>query len=112
MHLRRIRPFLIGVPAVFSAWLLSMMAVTWFASAGVPVAVVALGGLPSALAVVVAADGAILQVRGGAVVAVSDDADFVPRLYRAGALAVVQAEGGGCGFALSATPRKAAMPKI
>jgi hypothetical protein len=107
VHLRRIRPVLIGVPLVFAAWVVSMLAVTLFASAGVPVAVVARGGASSALAAVVAADGDILQVRGDAVIAVSDDAGFVARLYRAGALAVVQAQG-GCGFAVSAATSKAA----
>jgi hypothetical protein len=38
-------------------------------------------------------------LRGNTVIAISDDAGFVRRLYGAGALAVVQAEG-GCGFAL------------
>ena len=110
--LHRIRPILIGVPLVLAAWLVSMVALTWFASAGVPVAVVAAGGLDRALAAVVAADGDILQVRGDTVIAISDDTGFVARLYGAGALVVVQA-GGGCGFAPSASPTKAvATPTI
>jgi hypothetical protein len=104
--LRRLRPILIGVPLVLAAWFASMVTLTWFASAGVPVAVVAPGGLAGALAAVVAADGAILQVRGDTVIAISDDGGFVARLYRAGALIVVQASG-GCGFSLQS--RKAAV---
>ena len=99
MNRHRLRPVLIGVPLVFAAWLVSMLALTWFASAGVPVAVIAEGGLGPALQAVIAADGDILQVRGNTVISISDDAGFVRRLYGAGALAVVQAEG-GCGFAL------------
>jgi hypothetical protein len=53
-----------------------------------------------ALAAVMAADGAILQVRGDIVIAISDDAGFVARLYRAGALLVIPGMPGGCGFAL------------
>lgn len=97
MTLRRIRPILIGVPLVLAAWFASMLALAWFASAGVPVAVLVPGGLQPALAAVAEADGDILQVRGNTVIAISDDAAFVSRLYRAGALAVIQA-GGGCGF--------------
>jgi hypothetical protein len=95
---RRIRPILIGVPLVFAAILASMMSLALVASAGVPVAVVAPGGLAPALAAVIAANGAILQVRGDTVIAIADDATFVARLYRAGAMIVVQADG-GCGFA-------------
>jgi hypothetical protein len=104
--LRRTRPILIGVPLVLAAWLVSMVAVTWFASAGVPVAVVARGGLAAALAAVAAADGDILQVRGDTVIAISNDGSFVQRLYRAGALIVVQANG-GCGFATGGNTKAA-----
>lgn len=109
--LRRVRPILVGVPLVLVGWLVSMMAVAWLASAGVPVAVVAAGGLTPALAAVVAADGDILQVRGNTVIAISDDAAFVGRLYRAGALVVVQADG-GCGFELGKSNAPAALPAI
>ncbi len=104
--LRRIRPILVGVPLVFAVTLASMMGITLVASAGVPVAVLAPHGLKSALAAVTAADGAILQVRGDTVIAISDDTGFVARLYRAGAMLVVRADG-GCGF--TPLPAKAAI---
>jgi hypothetical protein len=95
--LGRIRPILIGVPLVFAITLAGMAGVTLVASAGVPVAVLAPGGLSPALAAVTEADGAILQVRGDTVIAIADDPGFVARLYRAGAMLVVRADG-GCGF--------------
>lgn len=55
MHWRSIRPILIGVPLVLAAWLGSMMVLTLFQSAGVPVAVIARGAA-AALSAVVAAD--------------------------------------------------------
>lgn len=96
--LHRIRPILIGVPLVFAAILASLIGITLTTSAGLPVAVMAPGGLASALAAVTAADGAILQVRGNTVIAIADDTGFVARLYRSGAILVVRADG-GCGFA-------------
>jgi hypothetical protein len=109
--LTRIRPILIGVPLVLVGWLFAMMAVAWLASAGVPVAVVVPGGVTPAVAAVVAAEGDILQVRGNTVIAISDDAGFVGRLYHAGALIVVQADG-GCGFALGKSAAPPASPAI
>ncbi|MEJ0011796.1 MAG: hypothetical protein WDM94_04030 [Bauldia sp.] len=103
--LRAIRLILIGVPLVLGATLASAMGLTLVTSAGVPVAVVARGGLAPALAAVAGANGAILQVRGDTVIAIADDAGFVARLYRAGAMLVVRADG-GCGFA---APVKAAI---
>lgn len=104
--LRRIRPILVGVPLVLGGWLLSLLTLTWFASAGVPVAVVAAGGLAPALAAVAEADGDVLQVRGNTVIAIADDTAFVSRLYHSGALVVVQANG-GCGFSV---PGKSTAP--
>jgi hypothetical protein len=95
--LRGIRPILIGVPLVFAVTLAGMMGVTLVASAGVPVAVLSPGGLATSLAAVTEANGSILQVRGDTVIAIADDAGFVARLYRAGAMLVVRADG-GCGF--------------
>jgi hypothetical protein len=97
---RRIRPLLIGVPLVFLAWAASAVAASFLQPPGRPVAVVAAGGVNGALAAVMAADGAILQVRGDTVIAISDDAGFVARLYRAGALLVIPGMPGGCGFTL------------
>ena len=59
-------------------------------------AVFAPGGSGPAIEAVAAADGYILQVRGGTVIAVAKDEGFVPRLYRAGALLVVATSTGGC----------------
>ena len=97
MHWRSIRPILIGVPLVLAAWLGSILVLTLFQSAGVPVAVIARGGA-AALSAVVAADGYILQVRGDTVIAIADDSGFVGRLYRHGALMVIQTPVGGCMF--------------
>jgi hypothetical protein len=94
---RSILPILVGVPLVFAALLAAMVALALVASAGVPVAVVARGGLGPALQAVLAANGDILQVRGDTVIAIAEDSGFVGRLYRSGALLVVQADG-GCGF--------------
>jgi hypothetical protein len=93
---RRILPILIGVPLVLAAWATSVEALTFFQPPGRPLAVVARGGMQGALAAVVAANGYILQVRGDMVIAISDEAGFVPRLYRNGALLVVLSSTGGC----------------
>lgn len=87
---------LIGVPLVFIAWGVGMLGLTFLQPAGQPVAVMASGGMADALDAVVAADGYILQVKGNTVIAVSDGAGFVARLYREGALIVMAASPGGC----------------
>ncbi len=101
---RRIRPLLIGVPLVFLAWIASAVAASFLQPPGRPVEVVSSSGVNGALAAVIAADGDIVQVRGDAVIAISDDAGFVARLYRAGALLVLPGMAGGCGFTLPAGP--------
>jgi hypothetical protein len=98
--LKRVLPVVVGVPLVLAALFASMVGVTLIASAGVPVAVAARGGLGHALAAVAAAGGEILQIRGDTVIAIAGDVGFVSRLYRSGALLVMQADGAGCGFAL------------
>lgn len=98
MRRHGIRPILIGVPLVLAAWIVSMAALTLAYSAGLPVVVIARGGAAGALDAVVAAAGNILQIRDDTVIAIADDPGFVARLYRHGALMVVQAPAGGCMF--------------
>lgn len=94
----------IGAVIVLAVWLAAVAVLTFFTPPPQPVAVVARGGLGDALAAVVAADGAILQVRGNTVIAISDAPGFVPRLYRNGALFVVLSRPGGCIVAPSVAP--------
>ena len=96
MNWRQLRAILVGVPAMFLAWVGAAEALTFLQPPGNPVAVVARGGLGAALAAVVAADGYVLQVRGDTVIAISDEPGFVARLYRAGALFVIITSTGGC----------------
>jgi hypothetical protein len=96
MRRRELRTILIGVMAMFAAWIGGAEALTFVRPPGSPVAVVARGGRDAALAAVVAADGYVLQVKGDTVIAVSDQPGFVPRLYGAGALFVILASTGGC----------------
>jgi hypothetical protein len=97
MVFRKLTPYLIGVPLGLATWALIAIVVTLFPPAGRPVAVYAWGGTTAALDAVVAAGGAILEVRSSLVVAVSDDPGFVSRLYAEAPLLAVLAEG-GCGF--------------
>jgi hypothetical protein len=97
MVFRKLKPYLIGVPLGLVTWALIAIIVTLFPPAGRPVAVYAIGGPAAALDAVIAAGGAVLEVRRGVVVAVSDDPGFVARLYSEGPLVAVLAEG-GCGF--------------
>ena len=93
---QQLRIVLLAVPLVFVAWTTGMLLIALFQAPGLPVAVMSLGGVDGALRTVVAADGYILQVKGNVVIAISDDAAFVARLYREGALAVATASTGGC----------------
>jgi len=114
MARRALRPVLIGVPLVFALWGAGMLVLTWFQQPGRPVAVFARSGMEGALVSVIAADGYILQVRGGAVIAISDKPGFVQRLYRSGAFLVIAASAGGCIVAPSGpvTVRKPAVIAI
>ncbi len=71
---------------------------------GTPVGILIYGhGAADAARVVAAADGRLLSAGGWAdtVIAVSDDPDFVNKLYRAGASLVFRADNAvGCGGAL------------
>ena len=71
---------------------------------GSPVGILIYGGNTAAVArVIAAADGRLVSAGGWAetVIAVSDDPDFVNKLYRAGASLVFRADGAvGCSGAL------------
>ena len=95
---RRVFPLLLAAPVALALWGAVLVAVTLFQPAGRPVAVFAPGGPQAALAAVIAADGAILEMRSTAVIAVSTSPDFVRRLYREGPVVVIIARGVGCGF--------------
>jgi hypothetical protein len=106
----RVPPLLLAAPAVLALWGAVVAAMTLLQPAGQAVAVFALGGPERALAAVIAADGAILEVRANAIVAASDDPAFVARLYRQGAAFVVSARGPGCGLGAAARlPRRPAI---
>lgn len=92
--LRRLRPYLIGVPLGLAAWALIMIAGTPFLPPGGPIAVYAWDGTDAALDAVVAAGGSIIEVRPNAVVAASDDPDFVAKLYGQARLLAISATGG------------------
>ena len=96
MNWRAIRTIIFGVALMFAAWGGGLLVLAFFQAPGQPVAVFAPGGTGPAIEAVAAADGYILQVRGGTVIAVAKDEGFVPRLYRAGALLVVATSTGGC----------------
>lgn len=102
MDWKTVRGILVGVPTVLGTWGVILLVLTLFEPAGRPVAVFAPGGVGPAIEAVAAADGYILQVRGGTVIAIATDEGFVPRLYRAGALLVLAASAGGCIVAPSA----------
>jgi hypothetical protein len=80
---------------VVCGWLAVVVALTFGSSPGKSMAIV---GPPSqVLAVIAKAQGRILTSNGYVTIARSDDANFVVRLYAAGALLVLDAEqAGGC----------------
>jgi hypothetical protein len=95
---KALAPLLLAAPVVLSVWTAVLVTMTLLQPAGRPVAVFASGGPEAALAAVVAANGAILEIRANAVVAISEDPAFVGRLYREGWVIVVAARGAGCGL--------------
>mgnify|MGYP006361078075 FL=1 len=97
---RQYRPFplarIAGAAAlVVAGWLAVVVALTFGSAPGKSIAIV---GPPSqVLAVIARAQGRILTSNGYVTIARSDDANFVVRLYAAGALLVLDAEqAGGC----------------
>jgi hypothetical protein len=106
MRMRRVAPLMLSAPVALALWGVVLVAVTLFQPAGRPVAVFAPGGPEAALAAVIAADGAILEIRSAAVIAVSKEPDFVRRLYREGPVLVIIARGVGCGFGVGFGPSR------
>jgi hypothetical protein len=90
-----------AIVLVLAGWLAVVVALTFGSAPGKSMAIV---GPPSqALAVIAKANGRILASNNYVTIARSDDADFVGRLYAAGALLVLDAEqAGGC----SGLPRR------
>ncbi|ANW00639.1 hypothetical protein [Bradyrhizobium icense] len=84
-----------AVALVIVGWLAAVVALTFGSATGKSMAII---GPPSqALAAVAKANGRILVSNNYVTIARSDDADFVGRLYAAGALLVLDAEqAGGC----------------
>jgi len=80
---------------VLGAWVVVLLAMPFIGPAGRQVAVI--GDGPAAVRVIAAAGGRVVEVRRGATLARSDDADFVRRLYAKGARAVIEGRiGAGC----------------
>ena len=90
-----------AITLVVVGWLAVVTALTFGSAPGKSIAVI---GPPSrALAAIVKANGRIVASNSYFTVARSDEADFVSRLYAAGALFVLDAEqAGGC----SGLPRR------
>jgi hypothetical protein len=90
-----------AIALVVAGWLAVVVALTFGSAPGKSMAVI---GPPSqALAAIAKANGRILASNNYITIARSDDADFVGRLYAAGALLVLDAEqAGGC----SGLPRR------
>jgi hypothetical protein len=90
-----------AITLVVVGWLAVVTALTFGSPPGKSMAVI---GPPSqALAAIAKANGRILTSNNYVTIARSDDADFVGRLYAAGALLVLDAEqAGGC----SGLPRR------
>ena len=90
-----------AITLVGGGWLAVVTALTFGSAPGKSMAVI---GPPSqALAAIAKANGRILASNNYVTIARSDDADFVGRLYAAGALLVLDAEqAGGC----SGLPRR------
>jgi len=84
-----------AIALVVAGWLAVVVALTFGSAPGKSMAVI---GPPSqALAAIAKANGHILASNNYITIARSDDADFVGRLYAAGALLVLDAEqAGGC----------------
>lgn len=80
---------------VVAGWLAVVLALTFFSPAGRAMAIV--GDPARAFDAVSRANGRVLASNGYVTIARSDDADFVARLYAAGAMLVLDAEqAGGC----------------
>jgi hypothetical protein len=84
-----------AIGLVVFGWLAVVVALTFGSAPGKSMAIV--GPRSHALATIARANGRILASNDFVTIARSDDADFVVRLYAAGALLVLDAEqAGGC----------------
>jgi hypothetical protein len=94
--LRPLRRIAAATALVAAGWFAIVVVLTFASAPGKSMAIV--GPPARALAAVVKANGHILTSNSYVTIARSDDADFVARLYAAGALLVLDAEqAGGCG---------------
>jgi len=94
--LRPLRRIAGAVALVACGWLAVVVALTFGSAPGKSMAII--GPPAEALAIIVKANGRVLAASNYVTFARSDDADFVTRLYAAGALLVLDAEqAGGCG---------------
>ena len=93
--LRPLRRIAGAVALVACGWLAAVVALTFGSAPGKSMAII--GPPAEALAIIVKANGRVLAASNYVTFARSDDADFVTRLYAAGALLVLDAEqAGGC----------------
>lgn len=80
---------------VLAAWLLILLAMPFVGPSGRQVAVV--GDAAEAIRMITAAGGKVVEVRKGAVLAVSDRPGFAAALYHQGARLVIEGRiGAGC----------------
>ncbi|MGY8664609.1 hypothetical protein Q3C01_19965 [Bradyrhizobium sp. UFLA05-109] len=92
---RPLRRIAFAVSLVVSGWLALVVALTFGATPGRSLAVI--GPQAQAIAAIANADGRVLASYAYVTIARSNAADFVSRLYAAGALLVLDAEqAGGC----------------
>jgi len=93
--LRPLRRIAGAVALVAGGWLAVVVALTFGSAPGKSMAII--GPPAKALAIIAKANGRVLAASNYVTFARSDDADFVTRLYAAGALLVLDAEqAGGC----------------
>ena len=84
-----------AIALVACGWFAVVVALTFGSAPGKSMAII--GPQTRALAAVIEANGRVLSSNDYVTIARSDDADFVARLYAAGALLVLDAEqAGGC----------------
>ncbi len=80
---------------VLAAWLLILLAMPFRGPAGRQVAIV--GDDANAIRIITASGGKVVEIRKGAVLAVSDKPGFAAALYHAGAPLVIEGRiGAGC----------------
>ena len=93
--LRPLRRIAGAIALVICGWLAVVVALTFGSAPGKSMPII--GPPAGALAIIAKANGRVLAANNYVTFARSDDADFVTRLYSAGALLVLDAEqAGGC----------------